>query len=77
MQPRQFRNYPMPHNAGAPNEVVNIADLDIIQKVKGAGDKVEEIADDKIQGDWKRLIFELPISWDRCRQRRPRRYQRD
>ena len=53
MQPRQFRNYPMPHNAGAPNEVVNIADLDIIQKVKGAGDKVEEIADDKIQGDWK------------------------
>jgi hypothetical protein len=53
MQPRQFRNYPMPHNAGAPNEVVNIADLDIIQKVKGAGDKVEEIDDDKIHGDWK------------------------
>lgn len=53
MQPRQFRNYPMPYNAGVPNEIVSIANLDIIQKVKGAGDKVEEIADDKIHGDWK------------------------
>lgn len=53
MQPRQFRNYPMPYNAGVPNEIVNISDLDIIQKVKGTGDKVEEIADGKIHGDWK------------------------
>ena len=50
MQPRQFRNYPMP--AGH-HKIDNIADYDIIQKVKGPGDRTVEIDDAKILKDWK------------------------